>query len=121
MTSLNICFSNLELAVKLEHKMCNEYTIASYVYAGLERAKLCSCTTQTRKAHLRIFDTLLETVCDDCLSLEWRNTCYSWIKKLSPLLFEIFPKEVYSKKVAEAKLMKAYFLEQNTKDLTQQK
>lgn len=105
-----LTFSSLELAVKAEQQMPEANTINIYVYLGLERAKSFGSVEQTKRAHLRVVNTLLETMCDDCLSLRWRTACHKWIKKLMPLLFELLHKDDYWQRVADVKLLHTYFL-----------
>jgi hypothetical protein len=103
-------FSSTELAVKTEQHLPNVNTLELYVFLGIERAKKCATASQTKSAHMRVVNTLTETMCDDCLSLEWRESCHKWIRKLLPVLFEILPTCTYWQELENIKLLKGYFL-----------
>ncbi len=114
----SLTFTSLELAVKLEkHIHCSD-TISMYVHSGLQRAKSLSTCQQTKLAHLRVVDTLTDTMCDDCLSINWREGCYAWIKRLMPLLYELLPSQHYWQRVDELKLLHEYFLKDKSPALS---
>ncbi len=114
---MNYCFSfcSVEMAVRegdsnFSNQMGSEI-IPCYVHIGIERARLTNCEHCKRRAYLRVFDTLVETLCDTSLTLAWRQECYSFIKKLLPLLFEVLDSTSYAKKVSQSQTLYNYFVE----------
>ncbi|MFA3792038.1 hypothetical protein AB6T38_13045 [Aliiglaciecola sp. SL4] len=85
--------------------------INRYVHAGLERAKGMCDSQDTKAAHLRILDTLLNVVCDSLLSIAWRKYCFRMIQRLKPLLFEILESRQYHRIIADITILYNYFIE----------
>ncbi|WP_342807940.1 hypothetical protein [Alteromonas sp. M12] len=104
-------FSCLEMAVTKPSEDAEFEIINRYVHAGLERAKAMSDSKETKAAHLRIVDTLLNVVCDTLLSIAWRKYCFRMIQRLKPLLFELLEKQQYQRKMADISTLYHYFIE----------
>lgn len=77
---------------------------------GLTRAQQHKSKIDVRSAHMRIFNTLVEAMCDLCLSYAWRKRCYRYIKRLLPLLYEMYDEHQYTEKVNEVNALYRYFL-----------
>ena len=60
---------------------------------------------------MRVLNTLIDTMCDNCLASVWRKQCYRYIKRLLPLLYEMLDKQQYQQKVQEIQSLHAYFFE----------
>lgn len=75
---------------------------------GLERAKNLSAIAAVRQAHMRVINTLIDAMCDHCLSTVWRKQCYRYIKRLLPLLYEILTPQEYDNKTKEIKTLHSY-------------
>ncbi|MEP0357774.1 hypothetical protein [Paraglaciecola sp.] len=104
-------FYSLELAVRYGNNNNESYDdISCYVHVALERARKLTCIKAARTAHLRIVDTLLETMCDTCHNLNWRIQCHRYLKKLIPLMFEILDASAYSHKVQEIDTLFTFFI-----------
>ncbi|MEP4891882.1 MAG: hypothetical protein ABJV04_17805 [Aliiglaciecola sp.] len=104
-------FTSLEMEVKNPSKDAEFELINRYVHAGLERAKGMYDSQDTKAAHLRIVDTLLNVVCDSLLTIAWRKYCFRMIQRLKPLLFEILEKRQYQRKIADITTLYNYFIE----------
>ena len=105
-------FSSIEMSVR--YGGCNadnNDTISCYVHMGLERAKKLSDILAVRRAHMRVINTLLDTMCDHCVTKVWRKECYRYIKRLLPLLYEMLGKQQYKYKIQEIKTLHAYYFE----------
>jgi hypothetical protein len=76
---------------------------------GLERAKALSDVEALQQAHMRVINTLIDTMCDHCLTRVWRKQCYRYIKRLLPLLYEMLDQRQYQKKVQEIQSLHAYY------------
>ncbi|MDU0354022.1 hypothetical protein RS130_08820 [Paraglaciecola aquimarina] len=88
----NYCFtfSAIELTVRYCNNQANDLDIiGSYVHLGLQRAQNLKQLKSVRSAHMRVIDTLIETMCDNTIPLVWRQHCYLYLKRLLPLLFEM--------------------------------
>lgn len=104
-------FYSLELAVRYGSNSSESYEdISCYVHLALERTKKLTCIKDVKTAHLRIVDTLIETMCDTCHNKNWRIQCHRYLKKLMPLLFEILDQADYKKKVEEIETFYVYFV-----------
>ncbi|MFT6268314.1 MAG: hypothetical protein ACJAVV_001122, partial [Alphaproteobacteria bacterium] len=71
--SLPYCFtfSAVEMSVRYGDGDCNTHDvdiINCYVHMGLERAKNHSCIATVQHAHMRVINTLIDAMCDHCLS-----------------------------------------------------
>lgn len=91
------------------HQMRSEL-IPCYVHLGIERAAATSCSTCKRRAYLRVYDTLIETMCDSELSKPWRESCYSYLRKMLPLLYEILGDKSYARKLQQCTTFYQYFV-----------
>jgi hypothetical protein len=62
-------FSALEMSVRYGDGNTNNNDIIScYVHMGLERGKNLSDITAVRHAYMRVINTLIDTMCDHCLT-----------------------------------------------------
>jgi hypothetical protein len=89
----------------------NDDIISCYVHLGLERAKKLPNIPAVKHAHLRVLNTLIDTMCDHCLSSVWRKQCYRYIKRLLPLIYEILAPHQYQQKIEEINTLYAYYFE----------
>ncbi|MEP1868223.1 MAG: hypothetical protein ABJJ44_01700 [Paraglaciecola sp.] len=113
-THYSFVFYSLELAVRYGNNSKESYDdISCYVHLALERAKKLNSIKAVKTAHLRIVDTLVETMCDTCHNKNWRIQCHRYLKKLMPLLFEILDQTDYEKKIEEIETLYSYFICQN--------
>jgi hypothetical protein len=113
---LNYCFifSSVEISVRYGYgNTNNEDIISYYVHMGLERARKRSDIADVRHSHMRILNTLIDTMCDHCVTRVWRKQCYRYIKRLLPLLYEMLDQKQYKKKVQEIQLLHTYYFEDN--------
>lgn len=111
--SINYCFtfSAIELTVRYCDNQANDLDIIScYVHLGLQRAKNLESLTGVRSAHMRVINTLIDTMCDNTLPVIWRQHCHLYIKRLLPLLFEMLSPVEYSQKVNEINTLYNFFL-----------
>ncbi|GAC22157.1 hypothetical protein [Paraglaciecola arctica] len=104
-------FSAVEMSVRYGDYETNKDIISCYVHLGLERAKKYSDISAVQQAHMRVLNTLIDTMCDNCLASVWRKQCYRYIKRLLPLLYEMLDKQQYQQKVQEIQSLHAYFFE----------
>jgi hypothetical protein len=113
MTFHNIfTFSSLEMSVRYgDGNTNNNHIISCYVHMGLERGKNLSDITAVRHAHMRVINTLIDTMCDHCLTSVWRKQCYRYTKQLLPLLYEMLDQKQYNQKTQEIQTLHAYFFE----------
>ena len=114
--SFNYCFTFSSIEMSVRYGACNANNndiISCYVHMGLDRAKKLSDITAVRHAHMRVINTLIDTMCDHCVNKVWRKECYRYIKRLLPLLYEMLGKEQYKYKIQEIKTLHAYFFEDN--------
>ncbi|WP_233267307.1 hypothetical protein [Paraglaciecola sp. L3A3] len=117
--SINYCFtfSAIELTVRYCDNQSKDLgIISSYVHIGLQRAKNLKQLKSVRSAHMRVIDTLIDTMCDNALPLAWRQHCHLYIKRLLPLLFEMLEPAKYNQKVNEINILHTYFLQQPTQE-----
>lgn len=84
--------------------------IPCYVHLGIERAAATSCEICKRRAYLRVFDNLIETMCNTELSIQWRESCYSYLRKILPLLYEILDDKSYARKLQQCSTFYQYFV-----------
>jgi hypothetical protein len=104
-------FSTVEMSVRYgDCNTSNKDIISYYVHMGLERAKKHSDTLAVRQAHMRVLNTLIDTMCDHCLSSMWRKQCYRHIKRLLPLLYEMLDQQQYQRKTQEIQTLHAYYV-----------
>ena len=107
-------FSTIEMSVR--YGSCNtnsQDTVSCYVHMGLERAKKRSNILAVRQAHMRVINTLIDTMCDHCVAKVWRKECYRYIKRLLPLLYEMLDQQQYKQKTQEISTLHAYYFEDN--------
>lgn len=112
--SFHYCFtfSTVEMSVRYgDYNTSNDDIISCYVHLGLERAKNLSDIVAVRHAHMRVLNTLIDTMCDHCLSSVWRKQCYRYIKRLMPLLYEMLDPQRYQQKTQEIQTLYAYYFE----------
>lgn len=120
--SFSYCFafSAVEMSVRYGDNITNDHIISCYVHLGLERAKKLTHIVDVRNAHMRVLDTLMETMCDQCLASVWRKQCYRYIKRLLPLLYEMLDQQQYKQKVQEIQTLHAYCFENEPSKKSQQ-
>ena len=114
--SSNHCFtfSAVEMSVRYgDSNTNNDDLISCYVHMGLERARKLSDIVLVRHAHMRVLNTLIETMCDHCLASVWRKQCYAYVKRLLPLLYEMLDQQQYQQKTQEIQTLYCYFFEEN--------
>jgi hypothetical protein len=116
--SLPYCFtfSAVEMSVRYGDGDCNTHDvdiISCYVHMGLERAKNHSCIATVQHAHMRVINTLIDAMCDHCLSNVWRQQCYRYIRRFLPLLYEMLDPQQYQQKVQEIQTLHTYYSEDN--------
>jgi hypothetical protein len=105
-------FSALEMSVRYgDGNTNNNDIISSYVHMGLERGKNLSDITAVRHAYMRVINTLIDTMCDHCLTNVWRKQCYRYTKQLLPLLYEMLDQKQYKQKTLEIQTLHTYFFE----------
>lgn len=99
-------FVYFESAVRKAQEHNQADIVQCYVHLGLLRAKKMSDKCQTKRAHLRVVDTLLETFCDDLLPLHYRQRCYKTYCRLKPILFEILDKKRFEQHSMKAEKLR---------------
>lgn len=112
----NYCFTFAAVEMSVRYGDCNtnnDDIISCYVHMGLERAKNLSDIAAVKHAHMRVLNTLIDTMCDHCLASSWRKQCYRYIKRLLPLLYEMLDQKQYKQKVQEIQLLHTYYFEDN--------
>lgn len=105
-------FSAVEMSVRYGDNTSNDDIISCYVHLGLERAKQLKDMVAVRNAHMRVLNTLIDTMCDHCLASVWRKQCYRYIKRLLPLVYEILDRHQYLQKIREIQILYSYCFEQ---------
>jgi len=106
-------FTAVEMSVRYGDCDCNTHNddiIACYVHLGLERAKQLTHLAAVRQAHMRVINTLIDTMCDHRIASFWRKKCYRYIKRLLPLLYEILDQQQYKQKTQEINKLHAYYI-----------
>jgi hypothetical protein len=112
-------FSAVEISVRYgDSNTHNDDIITCYVHMGLERAKNLSDIAAVQHSHMRVINTLIDTMCDHCLERVWRKQCYRYIKRLLPLLHEMLDPQQYKQKTQEIQTLYVYFLEGNQKNIS---
>lgn len=115
--TFNYCFTFSTLEMSVRYGDCNNNNnddiIGGYVHMGLERAKKFTNLVAVRHAHMRVLNTLIETMCDNCLSSAWRKQCYRYIKRLLPLLYEMLDPQQYQQKTQEIQMLYTFYFEAN--------
>jgi hypothetical protein len=116
--SLTYCstFCAVEMSVRYgdgDGDANNNDIISCYVHMGLERTKKLSDILDVQHAHMRVINTLIDAMCDHCLSNVWRKHCYRYVKQLLPLLYEMLDQQQYQQKYQEIQTLYAYFFEGN--------
>lgn len=104
-----LTFSSIEMAVKSADNKYDSSIIGTYVIMGLDRAKDMEHVAQTKSVHLRIYNTLLNTMCDTYLPACWREECYDYLEKMMPLLSVIYSYTEFKKQRNELTLLAEYF------------
>jgi len=110
-------FSAMETAVRVGNTPDQLDIINFYIITGLDRAKAMKNIEDTKSIHLRIYETLLNTMCDSYLPLYWREKCYVYLEKMMPLLRSIYDMKQFNKKRNELKTLHSYFLQNLDKQL----
>lgn len=105
-----LSFKQLESAVRAAKPIEPHSTIRCYVHMGLEKAKSIHSCEGTKAVHLRMVDTLIETMCDSCLHQSWRKNCFRVLKQLTPLLHVMLEADEFQQKVYEIHQLAHYFL-----------
>ncbi len=106
----NVSFSTVELAVRSGDNVENIDLISCYIQLGLEQAKSMKTLQKTKGTYLRMYHTLLETMCDSCLSVKWRACTLEYIKQIMPILLEVCQKQEFQQIRTEVNTFGAYFL-----------
>lgn len=109
----NFNFSTVELAVRSGDNIENIDLISCYIQLGLERAKSMETLIDTKNTYVRVYNTLLETMCDSLLSKQWRVCAYEYVKQLMPILLEVCKKHEFQQIRAEVNTFGLYFLNIN--------
>ena len=110
----SFAFSTIEMSVRYGSCNTNSHdTVSCYVHMGLERAKKRTNILAVRQAHMRVINTLIDTMCDHCVAKVWRKECYRYIKRLLPLLYEMLDQQQYKQKTQEISTLHAYYFEDN--------
>jgi len=104
-----LTFCSVEMAVKSADERYDSSIISTYVIMGLDRAKEMDNIAQTKSVHLRIYNTLLNTMCDSYLPRQWRETCYNYLERMMPLLSVIYGYAEFKKHRYELTLLAGYF------------
>lgn len=102
-------FSSMEMAVRTANNQYNPDIINYYIILGLDHAKSMESVKDTKGVHLRIYNTLLDTMCDSCLPIHWREVCYSYLEKMMPLLSAIYNYQDFKKYRNELNTLYKYF------------
>lgn len=104
-------FSAVELTVRNCGNGGNDLDVIScYVHLGLQKAKQYEHLKEVRTGHMRIVNTLIDTMCDSALPIHWRKHCYRYIKSLLPLLFEMLSLPKYRQKTKEIETLHNFFI-----------
>lgn len=114
--SFPYCFTFSAIEMSVRYGSCNtnnDEIISCYVHLGLERAKKLSDIIAVKHAHMRVIDTLIDTMCDNCLASPWRKQCYIYIKRLLPLLYEMLDPQQYKQKTQEIQALHTYYFEES--------
>ena len=115
-SAYNFTFSTIEMSVRYgDGDTNNDEVISCYVHMGLERAKNLSDVKAVQHVYMRVINTLIDTMCDNCLESVWRKQCYRYIKRLLPLLYEMLDQQQYKQKAQEIQTLHTYFFEDNQK------
>jgi hypothetical protein len=112
--SINYCFTFCAVEMSVRYGDCNTNNsdiISCYVHMGLELAKNHSDILDVQHAHMRVLNTLIDTMCDHCLCKVWRKHCYRYVKQLLPLLYEMLDQQQYQQKTQEIQTLHAYYFE----------
>ena len=112
-----LTFCSVEMAVKSGDKQYHPNIIGSYIIMGLDRAKEMENVTDTKNVHLRIYNTLLNTMCDTCIPIEWREICFKYLNKMMPLLSAIFNTKDFEKYKNELNILAQYFCNKGHKNI----
>lgn len=110
-------FAAMETAVRSAHSQCHSSIINYYIVMGLDRAKAMNNLTDTKSVHLRVYNTLLNTMCDTCLPISWREKCYNYLEQMMPLLKTIYNAKDFKKQKQELTALHQYFLPQKKSTL----
>jgi hypothetical protein len=114
--SLNYSYAFSTIEMSARYGSCNtncQDTISCYVHMGLERAKKIPNILAVQQAHMRVINTLIDAMCDHCVTKVWRKECYRYIKRLLPLLYEMLDHQQFKQKIQEIKTLHAYYFEDN--------
>lgn len=114
----NVNFSAIELAVRTGDKDENIDMIHFYIQLGFERAKSMQSLIDTKNSYLRIYNTLLETMCDSYLPTQWRMCTHNYIKQMMPILLEVCKKKEFQQIRSEVNAFGHYFLNVNESSKT---
>ncbi len=102
-------FAAMETAVRSGNSPYQSNIINFYIVAGLDRAKAMDSIEDTKSVHLRIYNTLLNTMCDTFIPLNWREKCHVFLVKMMPLLSAIYSPTEFNKHQNELKTLYQYF------------
>jgi len=109
-----LALSSLEVSVRTASSNHGVSVINYYIIQGLENAKLMKENKDTKNMHIRIYNVLLETMCDACLPRVWRETCYTYLKKLEPLMAAIYSFKEFKHLRDELNTLHQYFFTQTS-------
>jgi len=102
-------FSSMEVIVKSADSQYDSSIINYYIIMGLDRAKSMESINDTKAVHLRIYNTLLNTMCDTCLPINWREVCYTYLERMMPLFSTIYNDHDFKKYRNELNILYMYF------------
>ncbi|GLR69929.1 hypothetical protein [Agaribacter marinus] len=103
-------FSMLECGARYGCNGESKEIIARYVCDGLNEARTCETMRDTKRNHMRVVNTLMNALCDDCVDVKWRKECYMFLRKLKPLMYEMLCEDEYDALVSEIQTYYVYFL-----------
>ncbi|MDO7086538.1 hypothetical protein WNY51_18480 [Pseudocolwellia sp. AS88] len=102
-------FAAMETAVRSGNSPYQSNIINFYIVAGLDRAKAMNNIEDTKSVHLRIYNTLLNTMCDTFIPLNWREKCHVFLVKMMPLLNAIYCPKEFNRHKDELNILHQYF------------
>jgi len=99
----------MEVAVRNADSHYGLSVINYYIVMGLDRAKAMSDIADTKSVHLRVYHTLLNTMCDTYIAIDWRESCYKYLDKMMPLLSTMFTAKEFKKYKYELNVLYQYY------------
>jgi hypothetical protein len=99
-----------ERAIRAQNHHQTLDIINCYFNSGLQAAQQCQTPAAREKVYFRLLRTLEETMCDLLMSEHWRIHCFSVIKILTPIIFELVDTKQYEAIMAKLNSLATYFL-----------